>query len=106
MHRQPPFCERYLGSLENSADRRRELAFAFVAKVEARANALGFQLGDLAGVGVTAMAADNAGRPYDSFERFAGGSFIGEARVLKFGGHGAWLLMSAILPLAPLLSRL
>jgi hypothetical protein len=39
-------------------------------------------------VSVAAMWAKWTVRPNDRFKRFAGGSFIGEAGILKVGAHG------------------
>src|ERR1700710_2033387 len=72
MHRQPPFGQRNFGTLKHGSDGRRELAIASRAIEQAGAN--GFALGrrDLVLIDVSAMRADDAIGPNDSFKSLAG----------------------------------
>src|SRR5215204_4579229 len=94
---QPPFSQRHLGTLEYGADRDRELAFTFVAVVEAGAMRplLAFYLGDLVPVRVAAMRANGTIGPAHGFKSLASRVLVREDRVLCFGlGHDALLSRS------------
>jgi hypothetical protein len=82
----PPLGQRNLWPLEYGADRNCELAFAFVAVVEAGTVPVAWYQGDAIANGA-AMRANRTTGPANRFKGLAGVVLVNEDRVLELGGY-------------------